>query len=174
MTLEDYLQDDEEIIAKIEQGNIGFYATNKKVMRYEKGEAGKVDMLFYPHIASVSITFHSWLGWIIAGVILCVLSFFWDDFLKPLGINDSELFTILMILTIIIAISLIAQGIYNYNRCSLNFLVAGFSTTDKMKWNIQRIKFGELKEFVKAIQRITTHMKIEEKEIMEEESKNEG
>ena len=123
MTLEDYLQDDEEIIAKIEQGNIGFYATNKKVMRYEKGEAGKVDMLFYPHIASVSITFHSWLGWIIAGVILCVLSFFLDDFLKPLGINDNELFTILMIFTIIIAISLIAQGIYNYNSCKQNILI---------------------------------------------------
>ena len=171
MALEDYLQDDEEIIAKIEQGKVGFYATNKKIMRYEKGEATgrKVDMLFYPHIASISITFHSWIGWIIAGAILLILSFFWDDLLKPLGINDNEIFTLLMVITIIIAISFIAQGIYNYNRCSLNFLVAGFSTTDKMKWNIQRAKFGELKKFVRVIQKkITTHMEIEEKEIMEE------
>ena len=32
-------------------------------MRYEKrGAAGrKVDMLFYPHVASISIVFHSWI-----------------------------------------------------------------------------------------------------------------
>jgi len=169
MAMEDYLQDDEEIIAKIEQGNVGFYATNKKIMRYEKGEATgrKVDMLFYPHITSISIVFHSWIGWIITGAILFILSFFWDKILEPLGIEDKEIITILTILTIIISISLIAQGIYNYNRCSLNFVVTGFSTTDKIKWNIQRVKFNELKKFVKAIDKgISKHL-IEIEKIME-------
>jgi len=110
-------------------------------------------MLFYPHIASISVVFHNWIIWIITGVIIFILSFFWSDFLKPFGINDSELFTILTIITIIISISFIAQGIYDYNRCSLSFIVSGFSTTDKIKWNIQRAKFDELKKFVIAIEK---------------------
>ena len=149
--MEDYLDEDEEILAKFSQYNINFYATNKKIIRHKSGSKERVDMLFYPHIASVSIVFHSWIEWIVAGAILFILSFFWDKFLEPSGINDNELFTILAIFTIIFSISLIAQGIYNYNKCSLNFIVSGFSTTDKIKWNIQRAKYNELKKFVIAI-----------------------
>ena len=153
MPLEDYLDEDEEVMAKFSQHGIHFYATNKKIIRHKGGSQEEVNMLFYPHIASISVVFHNWIIWIITGVIIFILSFFWSDFLKPFGINDSELFTILTIITIIISISFIAQGIYDYNRCSLSFIVSGFSTTDKMKWNIQRAKFDELKKFVIAIEK---------------------
>jgi len=59
----------------------------------------------------------------------------------------------LTIISALISVLIIIQGIYNLNRSSLNFIIAGFSTTDKMKWNIQRARLNELRKFVKAIQR---------------------
>ncbi|OYT62025.1 hypothetical protein B6U81_01700 [Thermoplasmatales archaeon ex4484_30] len=153
MPLEDYLDEDEEVIAKFSQHGIHFYATNKKIIRHRGGSQEEVNMLFYPHIASISVVFHNWIIWILLGAIIFISSFFWGYFLEIFGINDNELFTIITVITIFISISFIAQGIYNYNRCSLTFVVSGFSTTDKMKWNIQRAKLGELKKFVIAVEK---------------------
>ena len=85
MPLKDYLDEDEEVIAKFSQYGIDFYATNKKIIRHKGGSQEKVDMLFYPHIVSLSMIFHNWIGWIIAGVVIFILSFFWGYFLEIFG-----------------------------------------------------------------------------------------
>jgi len=172
MTLERYLQEDEEVIAKVSQGNINFYATNKKLIRYQKDILSeKIDMIFYPHISSISITSYLYNGiaWIIAGILLLIFSFtYFDDLLKIFDISDNELIGALTIISALISVLIIIQGIYNLNRSSLNFIIAGFSTTDKMKWNIQRARLNELRKFVKAIQRKATEHLVEIERIMEE------
>lgn len=155
MALEDYLQDDEEIIAKVFVGNTKFYATNKKLIRYEESILSeKIDMIFYPHIASISITsyLYNGIGWIIAGIILLIFSFtYFDDVLKMFEISDKELISIFTIILVLFSIIVIIQGIYNLGRASLNFVISGFSTIDKMKWNIHRAKLNELRKFVRTI-----------------------
>ncbi len=175
MALEDYLQDDEEIIAKVFRGNTKFYATNKKVIRYQESILSeKIDMIFYPHIASISITSYLYNGiaWIIAGIMLLIFSFtYLDDFLRMLDITEKETITFFTVLFIIFTITVILQGIYNLGRASLNFIVAGFSTTDKMKWNIQRAKSNELRKFVKIIQKEIAKYLVEIEKIMEKTKK---
>jgi len=171
MTLESYLQEDEEVIAKVSQGNVKFYATNKKLIRYQEGVLSeKIDMMFYHHISSISITSYLYNGiaWIIAGILLLIFSFtYFDDLLKILELEQWFVvgFTIAFV---IFSISVILQGIYNLNRFSLNFIIAGFSTTDKIKWSIQRAKLSELRKFVKAIQRKVAERLVEIERIMEE------
>jgi len=113
MTLESYLQEDEEVIAKVSQGNVRFYATNRKLIRHQEGVLSeKIDMIFYPHISSISITSYLYNGiaLIIAGIILLIFSFtFFDDLLKIFDIFDDESIVIFSIAFAIISISIVVQ-----------------------------------------------------------------
>jgi len=176
MTLENYLQENEEVIAKVSQRNVKFYATNKKIIRHQGNTLSeKVDMIFYPHISSISITSYLYNGiaLIIAGIILLIFSFtYFDDLLKIFDISNNELVGMPTIIFVLFSVGIIIQGIYNLKRSSLNFVIAGFSTTDKIKWNIQRAKLNELRKFVKAIQGKVAERLVEIERIMERSEKN--
>ena len=56
MGIDRYLMRDEQIIARVKAGKTEFYATNKRIMRYEKKIfSEKADFLVYDHIQSISL-----------------------------------------------------------------------------------------------------------------------
>src|SRR5579885_2814976 len=75
MPIDDHLMRDEKILASTSGvGKATLYATNQRVIRYEKGLLGeKVDSLYYAHITSASLTTKSYLWLVVPGALIIII-----------------------------------------------------------------------------------------------------
>ena len=74
MTIDNFLMRDEKILATAKGLNSTLYATNKRVIRYEKGLfREKVDSLSYSHIVAASYESKSYIWLAIVGIIIAII-----------------------------------------------------------------------------------------------------
>jgi len=107
MPIDDLLLKDERVLASAKASEGGtLYATNKRVIRYQKGFFGeKMDSLYYAHIVGASYESQSYVWLVAVGIVSIILGFKIPEF-----INVPLLSFGLMLLGVSVALF----GIYSY------------------------------------------------------------
>jgi ribosomal protein L40E len=145
MPLDDFLLRDETILASARTtSNVTLYATNKRVIRHEKGFfKEKMDSLSYPHIVGASLESKSYVWLAILGIILAVVG------ALTVSLRDT-LFAPSGILFIFGGILLVVIGII-YRPAWYQLKVAGLTGEELSHWRTANAK-EDAKTFARFIQ----------------------
>jgi hypothetical protein len=136
MSVHDYLTKDENILARCNK----YYATEKRVIKYEKSLSGeKMDDLVYSHISSLSLSTHVRGGLIFLGIILLLIGLFSFD-----AASESASFLSLL------GIVAIVCGII-FKKAYYQFRGSGISAGEEKKWRIYSPNTEEAKKFIKIV-----------------------
>jgi ribosomal protein L40E len=138
MPIDDHLLRDEKILASTSGvGKATLYATNQRVIRYEKGLLGeKVDSLYYAHITSASLTTKSYLWLVVPGALIIII-----------GVAaGGRLGALLFLLGVVLAL----VGIF-YKPARYQLKVVGLSSKELKRWRTASAREGA-KTFARFIQ----------------------
>lgn len=146
MPIDDLLLKDERILASAKASEGGtLYATNKRVIRYQKGFFGeKMDSLYYAHIVGASYESQSYVWLVAVGIASIILGFKIPEF-----INVPLLSFGLMLLGVSVALF----GIYSYFSPSAWYQLksVGLSETELTRWRTANVE-ADAKTFAHFIQ----------------------
>jgi hypothetical protein len=138
MPVDNHLLRDERILASAKAtGKATLYATNKRVLRYEKGYFNeKVDSLSYSHIVSASLESQSFIWLAIAGALFIIIGVY-------IGSQLGILVAVLGIISILI-------GVF-YRPSWYQLKCAGLSNKEIARWRTGNAK-EDAKTFARFIQ----------------------
>jgi hypothetical protein len=138
MSLDNYLLRDERILASAKSSsNATLYATNKRVIRYEKGYFNeKVDSLSYSHIVAASLESESYFWVAILGILFVIIGVYFGS---QLGI----LLAVLGIVSILI-------GVF-YRPAWYQLKAPGLTSSELKRWRTATAK-EDAKTFARFIQ----------------------
>lgn len=143
MPIDKHLLKDEKILAGA-RANLGgaLYATNKRVIRYEKSFfREKVDFLYYRHIVGASHESQSYIWLVAVGIMLMI--FGWFTLNMPfIGIIGT--------LLILVGIIVIVAGIF-YRPSWYQLKAVGLNDTSAPRWRTAGVD-AEVKKFARFIE----------------------
>lgn len=152
MALRDFFIENEEILAEVKSGSIFYLATNKRVIKYQKGLFGeKFDDLAFKHITSLSHRRKLNLPFILLGVIVAILGSWFPIFGESVSerhnlIFDSE-FMFLSYILLTLGIIAILYGFVS-SPSFFQLRAAGINEKD---WRIPYKGTGTTVSFVKTV-----------------------
>ena len=150
MSIEKHLLEDETILASVKVRKVAFYATNKRVLRYEKRLfREKLHSLYYPHIASISLETKSFLWLTILGAIVIGVGVWgWINLMTPFRVlYNMILFAVGAVLVVI--------GIL-YRPAWYQIRAVGLSGKDLKLWRIANVKAQDVRNFAHFIEKQIT------------------
>jgi len=152
MPINDLLLKDERILASAKASEGGtLYATNKRVIRYQKGFFGeKMDSLYYAHIVGASYESQSYIWLVVVGIVLMIFGFWTFDLLAFIGVFGSRVVGASLVLG---GVALVLFGIYSYFSPSAWYQLksVGLSETELTRWRTANVE-ADAKALARFIQ----------------------
>jgi len=148
MPIDDLLLKDERILASAKASEGGtLYATNKRVIRYQKGFFGeKMDSLYYTHIVGASYESQSYAWAVVIGIAFIIFGFWISTYSFP-GIP------LIGIGLIIAGVLCVIGGIYSYFSPTAWYQLkaVGLSETELKRWRTANVE-ADAKTLARFIQ----------------------